>query len=217
MKKLLYYFICLFLINLLLIGDIFAQCDDWTQKANFGGGTRRYCIGFSIGDMGYIGLGTDGSKKKDLWQYNPQTDTWTQKADFGGTAREAAACFTLGRKAYVGCGYDNITWVKDFWEYDTLTNAWTQKTDFGGLGRKHPVGFSIGDKGYIGTGQDVTSTRQNDLWEYDTTSNSSKFLKGKPSTVEPKIDKLMEKTSRDTLQNLGGESKTNKNTGGENL
>ena len=52
-------------------------------------------------------------------------------------------------------------------------------------------------------------------YEY-TTSNSSKFLKGKPSTIEPKIDKLMEKTSRDALKNLGGESKPNKDTGGEN-
>ena len=49
----------------------------------------------------------------------------------------------------------------------------------------------------------------------DTTGKSSKFLKGKPSTEESKIDKLMEKTSKDTIKDLSGESTTN-TTGGEN-
>lgn len=49
----------------------------------------------------------------------------------------------------------------------------------------------------------------------DTTSGSSKLLKGKPSTEEPKIDKLIEKTSQNTLENLSGATKTDQKTGGE--
>ena len=48
----------------------------------------------------------------------------------------------------------------------------------------------------------------------DTTGNSSKFLKGKPSTEEMKIDKLMEKTSKDTIKDLSGDSTTNTSGGG---
>ena len=32
--------------------------DTWTQKADFGGGTRGYAFGFSIDSKGYIGSGT---------------------------------------------------------------------------------------------------------------------------------------------------------------
>src|SRR5436190_13057311 len=114
--------------------------DTWTQKADFGGGTRAGAVGFSIGSKGYIGTGgNDGGQLKDFWD-DPATNTWTQKADFGGTARGGAAGFTIESKGYVGTGSDipNSS-RKDFWEYDPTTNAWTQKADFGGDSRFEAV------------------------------------------------------------------------------
>ena len=65
--------------------------------------------------------------------------------------------------------------------------------------------------------REVISREEAFRTSYDeNTSNSSKFLKGKPSPAEPQIDKLIEKTSRDTLKNLGGETKSNQNIGGGN-
>lgn len=58
----------------------------WTQKADFGGVSRRIACSFSIGNKGYIGIGRTGSFYKDFWEFEPSTNVWTQKADFGGTA-----------------------------------------------------------------------------------------------------------------------------------
>lgn len=43
--------------------------DTWTQKADFGGTPRFDAVGFSIGNKGYIGSGSD---TKDFWEYTPQ-------------------------------------------------------------------------------------------------------------------------------------------------
>ncbi|MBL4656764.1 MAG: right-handed parallel beta-helix repeat-containing protein, partial [Flavobacteriales bacterium] len=139
--------------------------DTWVQKANYGGTARAYGVGFSIGNKGYAGTGTDGVNRKDFWEYNPSSDTWTQKADFGGTARQVAVGFSIGAKGYIGTGDDGVR-KKDFWEYDTLSNAWTQKADVGGSIRAHATGFSINGKGYIGIGWNGGSNFQ-DFWEYD--------------------------------------------------
>ncbi len=144
--------------------------NSWVQKANFGGTGRRYAVGFSIGNKGYIGTGEDGTKKKDFWEYDPAGNTWTQKADFGGSGRTSAVGFSIGSKGYIGTGIDG-TFQKDFWEYDPAGNSWTQKADFGGTARSGAVGFSIGSKGYIGTGGD-NFPLINDFWEYDPSNNA---------------------------------------------
>lgn len=69
------------IITLFSIDYIFAQCNAWAQKTNFGGTARWGAVGFSIGNKGYIGTGGEGSvPKNDFWEYDPTTDTWTQKA-----------------------------------------------------------------------------------------------------------------------------------------
>jgi len=56
--------------------------DTWTQKADWGDTTdpletgRSAGIGFSIGGMGYVGMGFDGSVyHKDFWEYDAGVDT----------------------------------------------------------------------------------------------------------------------------------------------
>ena len=145
----------------------------WTQKASFGGTTRRGAVGFSIGSKGYIGTGYDGSLKKDFWEYDTITRAWTQKADFGGSARAYAVGFNLGSKGYIGTGNAIDGVKKDFWEYDPANNSWAQKADFTGIGRSGATGFSIGSKGYIGTGNDIIhNTNLGDFREYDPSTNT---------------------------------------------
>jgi len=83
-------------ITLININNIFAQCDAWTQKTNFGGVTRYYSVGFSINNKGYIGTGRDaGGALQDFWEYDPVLDTWTQKANYGaGISNGAVFGFT---------------------------------------------------------------------------------------------------------------------------
>jgi len=155
----------------------------WTQKANFAGNFRAMAVGFSIGNKGYIGTGSDTnlSYKNDFWEYNPIADSWTQKANFGGGSRIRAVGFAIGDKGYIGTGYDGNNWQKDFWEYDTTMNTWSQKTNFGGTPRQYAVGFSIGSKGYIGLGS-FGSNYYNDFWQYnqgtDTWVQKANFVGG---------------------------------------
>ena len=142
--------------------------DTWTQKADFGGGTRDFAVGFSIGGKGYMGTG-EGELypyyKNDFWEYDPVSNIWTQKADFGGTARNGAVGLSIGSKGYIGTGFDSST-QKDFWEFEPATNTWTQRVDFGGTAREDAVAFSIGNAGYVTTGF-LNFYNKQDLWEYD--------------------------------------------------
>lgn len=45
--------------------------DTWTQIDDFPALGRRYLDGFEINDKAYMGMGTNGTNFKDLWQFNP--------------------------------------------------------------------------------------------------------------------------------------------------
>ncbi len=151
---------------------LYAQVNTWTQQQPLGiAATPRFgAVGFSIGNKGYIGTGSDGrSYNTDFWEYDPGTNIWTQKADFGGTARYGATGFAIGAKGYIGTGLATDGRKKDFWEYDPGTNIWIQKADFGGTARYGATGFVIGSKGYIGTGYGISVAK--DFWEFDPGTN----------------------------------------------
>jgi N-acetylneuraminic acid mutarotase len=90
------------------------------QVADFPGSARETAIGFSIGNKGYVGLGTDATysdKNKDFWQYDPSTNTWIKKADYPGTGIYGATGFSVNDKGYVGLGGSaEYGQKKDFWE-----------------------------------------------------------------------------------------------------
>jgi hypothetical protein len=152
--------------------------NSWTQKASLPTTpARSWAVGFSIGDKGYIGTGTQDKSGvfyyQDFWEWDQATNIWTQKANFGGTHRSYAVGFSIGTKGYIGTGEDvNNVDKKDFWEWDQTTNVWTKKADFGGTARGYAKGFSIGTKGYIAMGIDASwTTAFKDLWEWDQNTN----------------------------------------------
>lgn len=152
--------------------------NSWTQQTSFGGEGRAVAVGFSIGNKGYIGTGSDGNLTyNDFWEFDPATNAWTQKANFAGASRASATGFSIGSKGYIGLGgYSDSTtdyYYTDFWEYDPATNTWIQKANFP-TGRHLAIGFSIGNKGYIGTGRGGNYPNHilyNDLWEYDVSTD----------------------------------------------
>jgi len=164
----------LLLVLLLSTTRIYAQTpDSWAQVANFPGVARVDAISFSIGGMGYVGLGMKDTTPyyqgfvADLWQYDPSANQWNRKATFPGIGRQFAICFVIGSKAYMGLGV-SINDLKDFWEYNAVTDVWTQKANFGGGYREQAVGFSIGSWGYVGLGYDDSSgLNKQDFWKYD--------------------------------------------------
>ena len=158
-------------IVMLMTATGIVRAQSWTPKASQPIG-RMHAVGFSIGNKGYIGTGTDNNANlKDLWEWDKASNVWTQKANFGGTARNSAVGFSVGAKGYIGTGLDdNGMYRADLWEYDPTTNKWTQRADFPDT-RVLAVAFSIGSKGYIGTGRN-SQAFQKDLWEWDQGSNA---------------------------------------------
>jgi len=157
--------------------------DTWTQKANVGGSVRSGGVGFSIGNLGYVGMGAGPEDRssgtpnypflKDFWQYDPSTDTWTQKADFGGGTVAGALGFTILDKGYAGlgevraCPTCQVNASGDFWQYDPSTDQWRQIAGFAKPEPGSGIRFSLSGKGYIGI-----DGGSNNIWEYDTLADS---------------------------------------------
>ncbi|MCB0519684.1 MAG: hypothetical protein KDD27_12130, partial [Saprospiraceae bacterium] len=95
--------------------------EEWSQindfPANFD--ARGDAASFVLGGEAYVGMGYNGTYKKDLWKYNLAMDSWTQLNDFPANfnARYRAVSFVLGGEAYVGTGYSG-TYKKDLWKYN---------------------------------------------------------------------------------------------------
>lgn len=144
-----------------------ASQSGWVQKNNFPAQPRESAVSFSIGGMGYVCSGTQGSAYyTDFWQYDPATDQWSQKTDFIGEGRKYSAGMSISGNAYVGTGVTASGLKNDFFEYNTGSGAWAQKAGFAASPRQKAVAFSIGNKGYMGTGMDQFDYYE-DLWEYD--------------------------------------------------
>ncbi len=156
--------------------QIFVKHEDkgsWIPRAEFYGDARKYAIGFSINNTGYVGLGNLGgiSRISELWAYYPENNSWVRKAEFGGAGRENAVSFVIGNVAYAGTGFA-MNSTKDFWSYFPSNDSWVQVADFGGQSRTEAVGFSIAGKGYVGTGYSENTGCLRDFWEYNPSNNS---------------------------------------------
>jgi N-acetylneuraminic acid mutarotase len=154
-----------------------ATSDKWTKMKEFGGLPFIEGTAFSIGQKGYVCLGSQNNSSgaiKDLWEYDPQEDMWTKKSEFPGTPRSGIVSIIAGEKAYIFGGSSVEGLQKDVWEYDPANDKWTQKTDFPGTGKFLPTIFQIDNKIYFGLGGIAGSTfnGSKDFWEYDIQNDS---------------------------------------------
>lgn len=147
--------------------------DSWKQKASIPNPAppdgRGIGIGFTIGNFGYMGLGTDnGTDFADLYRYDPAADTWTKMASLD-TGLESSVCLVINNKAYAGTGESRLLadYTNHWYEYDPSTNVWTRKADFPGTKRESALGIAIGGKGYVGLGYAPGGKLLYDLWQYD--------------------------------------------------
>lgn len=145
-----------------------AEAQTWSQKANFGGGTRQYSAYTAVNGKGYIGFGNN-NQVNDWWEYDPGTNTWTQKAPVpNGGGRAEVWAWSIGGKAYIGGGLlTGVGTSSEVWCYDPANNSWTQMASYPGSWTRGPSYFSIGTKGYI-----VSGSVYNEMWEYETTNNT---------------------------------------------
>ena len=118
----------LYCLCFLIVCNSYSQ-DSWNRNSNFPD-QRDRAVGFSIGDFGYIGTGSNGQKLcNDFWRYDPKNDNWIEVNRMPSLGRRGAFCFVIGTKAYVGGGVnENSSNDKEFWEYDAQLDKWSKKT-----------------------------------------------------------------------------------------
>ncbi len=143
--------------------------DIWTQKANFGGGTRNSIVAFGIGNKAFIGTGYPIAS--DFWEYDVFSNVWTQKANYGGGGIRAGSGFAINGKGYLGCGFDG-GYRTDFWEYNPSSNVWTAKASFPGTARYNIMANATSSKGYFIGGTSSVPANVDETWEYDPVANS---------------------------------------------
>ena len=154
---------------------IYAQESSWAHRADFASPPRLQTVGFSIGDKGYIASGTSGlgdNLLQDLQEYDPGSNTWSFKSDLPLPLRGSAA-FVIGSKAFIttGGGPNGLNYQLLVW--DQNSNVWSTRTSFpSGQGRMAAVGVSTDNRGYISGGLDRAEGALNDLWEYDSHSDT---------------------------------------------
>jgi N-acetylneuraminic acid mutarotase len=144
--------------------------NQWTQKADFLGGTRSEATSFVIGNTPYVGLGRFKYPMKEFYKYDPNLNKWTRLNDFKGEARFSACSFIIGKTAYVGCGSGSSSVLSDFWKYENLLDTWIQ---IASLPRPKGVlasGFSVQNKGYIITDGNQTGP-YSEVWQYEPTTD----------------------------------------------
>lgn len=148
--------------------------DSWTFRSDFPGPSTRNAFAFSIGGIGYMGTGYNGSfQQSQFWKYDPVGDDWTELPDFPGGARSHAIAFSSDTKAYVMAGGDSNEpiYYNDLWEFDPLSESWTLLSNFPGDTRWRPYGWFINEKIYIGGGSKSDMSFE-DLYAYDLASGT---------------------------------------------
>ena len=147
--------------------DVVDDSGNWINRSVFDGSPRSSVSGFTIGDIGYMGVGYDGDDYlNSFWSYDINGNYWSQKADFPGVARSGAVGFEIDGKGYIGSGYDGVNELGDFYSYNVGSNSWGEIAEFPSTPRRNAVAFGINSKGYFGTGFDGDNDRK-DFWKYD--------------------------------------------------
>ncbi|WP_057939287.1 Kelch repeat-containing protein [Algoriphagus resistens] len=96
--------------------------ETWTQKQDLDEDddytiSRSEGVGFSIGSLGYVATGTQGSLLSETWEYDPIMDDWVDKTAFEGTARTGASVLSDGNRAFVLLGSSSSLRFDDIWEF----------------------------------------------------------------------------------------------------
>jgi N-acetylneuraminic acid mutarotase len=139
--------------------------NSWSQRSNFPGGVRYNLSSVVVGNVAFVGLGTNQDTYcKDWWRYNPGSNTWVQMTDFVGGYRGGASTFTIGTKAYVCLG-TNGGLKEDLFMYNPANDNWYPRANYGGSERKQAIAFTIGNHAYVGTGGGVSGKKVS-MYEY---------------------------------------------------
>lgn len=146
------------------------KTNQWTKKADFPDEGKKEASVFVIKNKAYVLFGMSQKnltpKKKDVWEYVPETNQWNKKADFPGAPRMGAAAFSLNNKGYIYAGFNGLSLrYQDVWEYNPEGDLWIQKADALCGARSYPFSFVIDNAAFVGTGK-KNIVGSNDVYRY---------------------------------------------------
>lgn len=100
---------------------------------------------------------------------------WQQLPDFPAAGRDDGSAFIIGNKVYGGLG--NALGVgpsADLYRFDAGADMWSTYTvaSLPALGRQYCSAFSWQGYGYVVGGVDASWLATNEVWRYDTLTNS---------------------------------------------
>lgn len=157
------------LLTLLASASFFCFAQSWSPKADFSGTQRYSADGFSIGNYGYVGLGTDGSAYyKDIWRYDLDSNSWKKETDLPASKRSAATVFVSDTSVFMGLGWNGSSTYDDLYQYTPSSQKWDTLTSYPGAAGRNCLFASTNKKGYVGGGNiNKIWPYYKDFWEYD--------------------------------------------------
>jgi N-acetylneuraminic acid mutarotase len=146
--------------------------DTWTKKASFPGTARDAAFAFVIGNIAYVGGGTDAQYRvySDFYSYDPTADSWTELGALPNYLYFNST-FVIGNYGYVATGVADTNEISSMWQYDPSSDSWNPMSDFPGMPRESAVAFALNGKGYVGLGQTQYTSVFSDFYSYDPTAN----------------------------------------------
>lgn len=113
--------------------------------------------------------------------------SWQQQPAFPGAARDDGSAFVVGDRVY--CGLGNAAGAgptNDFYCFDAVSGTWPAAAvaSLPGLGRQYACSFAEGGYGFIAGGVDFNWNATDEVWRYDTTSNSWLQRASLPDSVQ---------------------------------
>ncbi len=89
-------------------------------------GARAGGISFVVNNEAYVGLGVDGSYRKDMKRYNFDQNCWedVMELPYDGDGLKDAISFVINDVAYVGGGWEYTDLNNKFWKY--VNDVWVE-------------------------------------------------------------------------------------------
>lgn len=116
-----------------------------------------------------------------LFSSTLQAQSWVQVPDFPGTARDDGSAFTIGNSAYCFSGLSTSGCALDGYVYDGVTNIWGNMASMpAGTERQYATAFSYSNAGYMLCGINCANVCLNDMFTYNTASNTWSALPNFP-------------------------------------
>ncbi|WP_257666974.1 Kelch repeat-containing protein [Parapedobacter tibetensis] len=147
--------------------------DAWT-KVNSTPSKRSFAFSFVLGDLVYLGGGTNNNQNVSTF-YTFDGTTWTEKEPLAGRdddytynlVRLSPAAFVLDGHAYLACGLSsyNGSAVGTTWRYVVSGDYWEEHQYFGGSYRQQAVNFVLNGAAYVATGRNGT-VPFDDMWRF---------------------------------------------------